>query len=94
MVKGLKDYDIIFDEIEVEGLTKDVLPEPELLEYYNRLSRREILWNADIGTDAVDLASLILRWNRKDKDIPVFAVDNLMNNAEYEKIIEYLKTLS
>ena len=71
MVKGLKDYDIIFDEIEVEGLTKDVLPEPELLEYYNRLSRREILWNADIGTDAVDLASLILRWNRKDKDIPV-----------------------
>ena len=47
------------------------LPSPDLLEYYNMLSRREILWNADIDLTTIDIPMYSLKWNREDKEKPV-----------------------
>lgn len=64
--------------VEIEEMFADVkdlfdtsLPSPDLLEYYKMLSRREILWNADIDVTTIDIPMYILKWNREDKDKPV-----------------------
>jgi ATP-dependent Clp protease, protease subunit len=71
MRKSLKDFDDPYNDTNVRNIAESVLPDPALLDYYNRLSRREILWNDDIGEEAVDLATYIFNWNRQDRDVPV-----------------------
>ncbi|MDD5022255.1 MAG: ATP-dependent Clp protease proteolytic subunit [Endomicrobiaceae bacterium] len=46
------------------------LPEPTMLEYYQRLRNREILWNEDISEDTIMIANHIIAWNREDENIP------------------------
>lgn len=45
------------------------LPDPTLLDYYNRLSNREIWINTDIDESVVEWTQQILQWNREDKDL-------------------------
>lgn len=65
---GLSMIDI---EIPVERIFDKVLPEPDILEYYNRISRREIMLNCEIDDTCVDYAKQIMEWNIKDRDIPI-----------------------
>lgn len=58
---NFKDVDVLLD-------TR--LPDPNMLEYYQRLKNREILWNDDISEDIVMIANHIINWNREDKDTP------------------------
>lgn len=65
---AIKDFDIdIFYGEEVKGLTKGVLPEPDLLDYYNNLSKRIIFWNTEIDESLVDMSMKIIQWNQEDK---------------------------
>lgn len=63
------DYD--FDSIEIKTLSKTTLPDPDLLSYYNQISKREIFINGDIDEYCADYAKLIFDWNYEDKDIPI-----------------------
>ena len=54
---------------DMEALLDTSLPEPALVEYYRRLKKREILWNADISDATIDIALHIKKWNDEDKDI-------------------------
>ena len=46
-------------------------PPPELVEFYRRLSDREIVWN-DIITDCmIDVPLYIIKWNKEDANVPV-----------------------
>jgi len=66
---AIKDFNIDFlYEDEVKDLTKGVLPEPDLLDFYNRLSRRQIFWNTEIDEALVDMSMQIIQWNSEDKD--------------------------
>lgn len=68
---ALKDFKIDWlYEDDVKDLTKGVLPEPELLDYYNRLSRRHIFWNTEIDESLVDMSMQIIQWNLEDKNKP------------------------
>lgn len=69
----LKDFDIddLIDEEEVLDLLKLKLPEPNLLDYYNRLLRRHIFLNEDVDDECAEYAYRIIQWNREDKDIPI-----------------------
>ena len=62
--------EIILDE-DIKELQKTNLPDPSLLDYYSRLNRREIFWNADVDETLVDFSHQIIQWNIEDKDIPV-----------------------
>jgi ATP-dependent Clp protease protease subunit len=44
------------------------LPEPELLDYYNRLGKRHIFLNDVIDDSLVYWSYQIMEWNRQDKD--------------------------
>lgn len=63
--------DNIYIEYDTEKLIDKTLPEPDLLDYYNRLARREIMLNCEIDDSCVDYAKQIIEWNIRDKDIPV-----------------------
>ena len=66
---AIKDFQIdLLYEDEVKDLTKGVLPEPDLLDFYNRLSRRQIFWNTEIDESLVDMSMQIIQWNSEDKD--------------------------
>jgi len=66
---AIKDFQIDWlYEDEVKDLTKGVLPEPDLLDFYNRLSRRQIFWNTEIDESLVDMSMQIIQWNSEDKD--------------------------
>jgi ATP-dependent Clp protease protease subunit len=67
MKKGL---DIFFDE-EIKEIAKLNLPDPETLDYYNRMKNREIYWNADVDEVMVDFSLHIMNWNKQDKNIPI-----------------------
>ena len=58
-------------EIEIEEGIKDLanlkLPDPNLLDYYNRASRREIFWNSGVDDTLADISMMIIDWNREDK---------------------------
>jgi Protease subunit of ATP-dependent Clp proteases len=56
---------------DVAAIMDTVLPEPDLLEFYRRLERREILWNTFIDENTIDVSMYILKWNSEDKKIPV-----------------------
>jgi len=64
-----KNWDIFFDD-EVKELTKLNLPDPETLDYYERIKNREIYWNFDIDDTLVDFSLMIIKWNRQDKGKP------------------------
>lgn len=54
-----------------EEYTDFELPPPELVEFYRRLSDREIVWN-DIITDCmIDVPLYIINWNKEDADVPI-----------------------
>jgi len=68
---AIKDFEIDFLYAdEVKDLTKGVLPDPDLLEFYNRLTRREIFWNTEIDESLVDMSMQLLQWNSEDKNKP------------------------
>ena len=62
-------------EIEIEEGIKDLanlkLPDPNLLDYYNRASRREIFWNSGVDDTLADISMMIIDWNREDKGKPI-----------------------
>lgn len=57
-------------EIELQGAVQDIpnlqLPDPALVEYYERLKNREILLNTEINDYFVEIYYNILKWNRED----------------------------
>lgn len=52
-----------------EEMANIKLPDPTLLDYYNRIANREIWINTDIDEAVVEWTQQILQWNREDKDI-------------------------
>lgn len=66
----IKDFETftLYDTDEVKDLSKVVLPDYELLLFYNNLSKRVIYWNADIDEYLVDTSLNIIKWNLEDKD--------------------------
>ena len=58
--------DIFFND-EIKELTKLNLPDPETLDYYERIKNREIYWNFDIDDSLVDFSLMIIKWNKQDK---------------------------
>ncbi|ACZ07531.1 EIICBA-Mtl [Sebaldella termitidis] len=77
------------------SVMKNMLKKAMIYKNVEHVSVAEIPEKADLIVTTKSLEGRVRDVIKKyNKDIPVFAVDNLMNNAEYEKIIEYLKTLS
>ena len=52
-----------------EEMANVKLPDPTLLDYYNRVANREIWINTEIDEAVVEWTQQILQWNREDKDI-------------------------
>ena len=67
---SIKDNLDIFFNDEVKDLTKLNLPDPETLDYYERIKNREIFWNFDIDDSLVDFSLMIIKWNKQDKGKP------------------------
>jgi len=65
-----RDWDI-FLEPAVKELGKLNLPDPELLDYYERIQNREISWNAEVDDALIDFSLMIMKWNKHDKGLPV-----------------------
>jgi ATP-dependent Clp protease protease subunit len=63
--------EIVFYEDDVKDLSKLVLPDPTLLDYYNNTAKRMIYINQEIDDDIVSFSMMILKWNRDDKGKPV-----------------------
>lgn len=60
------------DFIEIDAKLLDThLPDPGMLEFYNRLKNREIVWNGEIDDSTIEVGCYIAKWNAEDKDIPV-----------------------
>jgi len=70
---SLKSFEVddLYEDDEIKELAKLVLPDPTLLDFYNRLSRREIWINTFIDDACVEHAKQIIDWNFKDKGIPI-----------------------
>lgn len=67
-MKNTRDY-IELDFTQGLGeLANYKLPDPTLLDYYKRLSRREILINQDIDDGIVEWTQEIIEWNREDAE--------------------------
>ncbi len=66
----IKDFETftLYDTDEVKDLTRGVLPEIDLLEHYNNLSKRIIYWNNEIDEYLVDASMKIIKWNLEDKN--------------------------
>lgn len=56
---------------EVKELGKVVLPDPDLLIYFNRLNKRHIFINDYIDEELVEYSYQIIQWNIEDKDLTV-----------------------
>lgn len=54
-----------------EEMANVKLPDPILLDYYNRLSNREIWINTDIDETVVEWTQQILQWNRDDEGLEI-----------------------
>jgi len=65
-----KNWDIFFEPA-VKELTKLNLPDPEALEYYERIQNREIYWNTDVDDGLIDCSLLVIKWNKQDKGKPI-----------------------
>jgi len=57
------------DFMDIEEVLDTSLPDPSMVEFYRRLQKREILWNADIDDSTIDVALYIRKWNAEDKGI-------------------------
>ena len=92
-----KDWDIFFDD-EVKELTKLNLPDPETLDYYERIKNREIFWNFDIDDSLVDFSLMIIKWNKQDKGkpsnerIPIKILIN-SNGGELPAVLNFINVL-
>jgi len=60
--------DTLYDTDEIKDLAKTTLPDYELLEFYNNLSKRIIFWNTDIDETLIDASMQIIKWNLEDKN--------------------------
>lgn len=62
------DFDLFgIEEVKMLGELANVkLPDPTLLDYFDRRANRTILWNTDIDDDLVEIYHDILRWNKED----------------------------
>lgn len=63
-----------FLELQLEEIKVDMancqLPDPNLLEYYYRLKRREIFWNFNVDEYIIEeIVMRILRWNAEDEEL-------------------------
>lgn len=65
--KGENEVEILLDD--VSGILDTHLPDPQMLEYYRRLNRREIVWNDVIDESTLDIALYIEKWNVEDKGV-------------------------
>jgi ATP-dependent Clp protease protease subunit len=65
------DIDIDWGCEEVKELSRTVLPEPDLLNFYNQKAQRQIYINEMIDDPIVDYAYQIIQWNKDDKDLPI-----------------------
>lgn len=59
------------DFADVENVLDTSLPDPDLLEQYRRLRRREIVLNEDIDDNTIDIALYIKKWNAEDDGVEV-----------------------
>lgn len=57
------DVEIELDFGEIANLLDRTLPDPSLLEYYRMRTKREIMWNADIEDDILEVSLAIRKWN-------------------------------
>lgn len=55
----------------IAELFDKTLPDPVMLDYYNRIFRREFVLNCEVDENCVELAKQIIDWNREDKDKPI-----------------------
>lgn len=67
--KIMEEFEVDFKD--VSGVIDTSLPAPELLEFYRRIKRREILWNDEIDDTTIDVSLYIKKWNEEDKGLPV-----------------------
>ena len=67
--KIMEEFEVDFKD--VSGVIDTSLPAPELLEFYRRIKRREILWNDEIDDTTIDVSLYIKEWNEEDKGLPV-----------------------
>lgn len=84
-----------------EDMANLKLPDPTLLDYYNRLSRREIWVNTDIDESIVEWTQQILDWNRDDsengvsiKDRQVIKIFINSNGGCLNSIMHFITILS
>ena len=66
-----KNFIIDLDVKGLEELGNLKLPDPTLLDYYKRLSQREIFWNREVDEELVEFSHQIIQWNKDDKGIPI-----------------------
>lgn len=55
----------------IQSLSTLKLPDPSLLDYYKRLSNREIWVNINIDDDLVEYIYQIIQWNKEDRDLKI-----------------------
>ena len=48
-----------------------MLPDPNLLQFYQYLSKRKIVWNDEVTDSILAVADYIIQWNEADKEIEV-----------------------
>lgn len=56
--------------MDVGDMLDTSLPDPNVLEFYRRIRKREIVWNMDIDDTTVDVALYIKKWNEEDRGVP------------------------
>ena len=67
--KSNDDIDIQFED--VGYLIDDPLPNPDLLEFYRRIAKREMFLNGIIDDTAFDVSMYVKKWNAEDKGKPI-----------------------
>ena len=92
-----KDWEI-FAVPAVKELAKLSLPDPELLDYYERTANREIYWNTEVDDSLVDFSLMVIKWNKQDKEIPVedrVPIKVLINSngGELDAVMNFINVL-
>lgn len=64
--KGNEEAMLELDLSGVEGLLNTNLPSPDLLDFYQRLDEREIVWNSFIDDSMIDISMYVIAWNKED----------------------------
>lgn len=67
----IEEFSIDVSEIIKQLKDTDVLPDPNLLQFYQDLSRRKIVWNDEVTDSIIAVADYIIQWNEADKEIEV-----------------------